>query len=147
MSQAGWVKSPLVQLGLVAIRQPEPWAAAQKAQFGGSLTLPMCIGWKAAVLSLLSTFPFAPFSFAYSFSTHLLRTVLPQWQLSFSSPICCFVTCSAITFTPTKEIGISRLWYEQTCHFISCFWLSASEISCDSFLLHCLLVWKRKQLY
>ncbi len=60
------------QTGLLlgkSIRQPRAWATAQKAQFGGSLTLPLCTGWKEPVLSLYSTHPVTSSFFSYASSS------------------------------------------------------------------------------
>lgn len=72
------------QMGLLlgkSIREPWAWAIAQKAQFGVSLTLPLCTGWKEPVLSLYSAHPvtssfFSSASCPCSFSSRHLCPVL-----------------------------------------------------------------------
>lgn len=62
----------------------------------------------------------------------------PLWFLfSPPSPALLLLSCSA-TPLQTQQIGIRRLWSEEKCHIVSHHWLCSAQISCDSFLLHCL---------
>lgn len=78
----------------------------------------------------------------------------PTIIISFLPPPGCILHFSLpshalllFTHSPTKQIAISKLWSEETCHIVPPYWPCAPQISCDSFLLHCLPAWRRKQSY
>lgn len=79
-------------------------------------------------------------------------TLLPSSSLFFA--LACILHFSLpshdlllFTHSPAKQIAIRKLWSEETCHIVPPHWLYAPQISCDSFLLHCLPAWRRKQSY
>lgn len=144
--QPGEISSGTVaQMGLFS----SIWAPAQKAQFEGSVTLPLHTGWKELVLSRYTAGPVTSFSLPVppllALSASVVSVVIPTAsRSSFLLPLSC---SASPTHSPIEQIAIRRLGSEEKCHIVSCYWPCILQISCDSFLLRCLPARRQRQSY